>query len=349
MQVRIIDSSKDKRWNEFVANHLQGTVFHLSNWAEVMVKTYNYKPYYFVMEDGEGNIRSGWPFFLVDNGIYGNKLISVPFTDCITPIFERYELVSLFLEKIFEIYKKEKINYIEIRGNFPNSDNGRYKTNNYFKYHILNIYPNLETVWRKCKQKSVRYSIKRAEKLGVKVDRSKEKETIRIFYNLNLLTRKKHGVIPQPYSFFENIWQSLISKGYGFVSVAWYDKIPIAASIFLEYKNKIYHKFNASDKGFKHLYPNYLILWDVVQYANNKGIKYLDLGRTAPDNLGLMTFKRHWGAEEVDLPYYYYPEVRGVSSMKHSNLKYKIATSILRKTPTKMLEMLGNKFYRYLA
>ena len=92
-----------------------------------------------------------------------------------------------------------------------------------------------------------------------------------------------------------------------------------------------------------------MIFWDAIQYANNNGIKYLDLGRTSPDNEGLMQFKRHWGAEEVDLPYYYYPEIKGTSSMKQSSLKYRVATSILRRTPSKFLEVLGNKFYRYLA
>lgn len=92
-----------------------------------------------------------------------------------------------------------------------------------------------------------------------------------------------------------------------------------------------------------------MILLYAVQYDYNKGIKYLDLGRTSPDNEGLMRFKRHWGAEEFDLPYYYYPEIKAVSSLKQSSLKYKIATSILKRTPTKVLELLGNNFYKYFA
>lgn len=347
--MKIIDPSNDKRWDEFVRNHPDGSVFHLSNWAEVMVKTYNYKPYYLIIEDESGNIKKGFPFFLLDNGIYGKKLVSIPFTDSIKALMNTEKNYHEYFEKLFEIYKKEKLGYIEIRGTLQNIDNVAFEKNDYFKDFVLNINPDLETVWKKCKQKSVRYSIKKAEKMGVKIERSKERNAIRIFYDLNVLTRKKHGVIPQPYSFFENIWHSLISKGYGFVSVALYEKTSIAASIFLEYKDKIYHKFNSSDKNFIHLYPNYLIIWDAIQYAHNKGIEYLDLGRTSPDNKGLMNFKRHWGAEEFDLPYYYYPEIKGVSSMKQSSLKYKIATGILKRTHPRILELLGNKFYRYLA
>jgi len=40
MQAKIIDPSKDKRCDEFVANYSQGTEFHLSKWARVIQKTY---------------------------------------------------------------------------------------------------------------------------------------------------------------------------------------------------------------------------------------------------------------------------------------------------------------------
>jgi len=40
MQAKIIDPSKKKRWDEFVANRPQGTAFHISNWARVTQKTY---------------------------------------------------------------------------------------------------------------------------------------------------------------------------------------------------------------------------------------------------------------------------------------------------------------------
>lgn len=348
-KVRVINPLLTHEWDEFVRNNSEGTVFHLSNWAEVMVKTYNYKPYYLIIVDESVNIKAGWPFFLVNNGMNGKKLISIPFTDSIKPLTNSDRNYPEYFKKIFEIYTKEKLNYIEIRQNSLNSNKNKLRINNYFKNFIVNINPDLETVWKRCKQKSVRYSIKKAEKMGVIIEKSKGKDGIRIFYDLNVLTRKKHGVIPQPYAFFENIWNFLISEGYGFVSVALYEKTPIAASIFLEYKDKIYHKFNASNKSFINLYPNYLILWDAIKYAYSKGIKYLDLGRTSPDNKGLMSFKRHWGAEEFDLPYYYYPEIKGISSMKQSSLKYKIATGIVKRTHPRILELLGNKFYRYLA
>ncbi len=349
MLVKIINPIKDARWDEFVKNHPEGTVFHLSNWAEVIYNTYQFKPYYFVIEDESGKINAGWPFFIIDNGILGKKLISLPFTDYVNPLIDSEDDYQKFFEKIFEIYGNGEMNYIEMRGNSRDIEALGFKRNNYYKNFVLIINPDIETVWKNCKQKSVRYSIKKAEKMGVRIEKSKERNAIKTFYDLNILTRKKHGVIPQPYTFFENIWKFLISEGYGFVSIAFYKQIPIGASIFLEYKNKIYHKFNASDQNYIHLYPNYLILWDAVQYAHNKGIEYLDFGRTSPDNKGLMNFKRHWGAEEIDLPYYYYPEIRGTSTMKQSSLKYKIAAGILRKTPPKILIFLGNHLYRHLA
>lgn len=347
--VKIINPSKDKRWGEFVKNHPEGTVFHLSNWAEVMIKTYNFKPYYFVFEDESGNIKGGLPFFLVDNGIYGKKLISVPFTDCVNPLISSEKDYQEFFEKILELYKTEKCKYIEIRGKIENKNVSGLKREEYFKNFILDLHEKTESdIWDSLHD-SVKRGIKKAQKYELKTVISHNLSAVNIFYNMNVITRKKQGVFPQPYKFFFNLWQYIIQRKMGFAMLAILDDTPISSAIFLYYNGTIFYKYGASYTEYLNYRPNNLIFWEAIKWAKEHNYKYLDLGRTSPDNEGLMKFKRHWGAEEVDLPYYYYPEVKGVSSVKQSSLKYKITTSILRRTPTRILVATSNKFYKYFA
>ena len=67
---------------------------------------------------------------------------------------------------------------------------------------------------------SVRRAIRKAErsKLAIRVDRSEE--AMLQFYRLHIQTRKRHGLPPQPLSFFLNIHREIIEPGLGFIVLA---------------------------------------------------------------------------------------------------------------------------------
>jgi lipid II:glycine glycyltransferase (peptidoglycan interpeptide bridge formation enzyme) len=199
------------------------------------------------------------------------------------------------------------------------------------------------------KQKSIKYPINKAKRLGVRIVRGTSSEDLQDFYRLNLLTRRRHGVIPQPFRFFENLFDMLQSKSHGCLSLAKYGGATIAASIFMFDKKTVYHKYNASSERFANLCPNHLIIWNAIEQAHAEGFEHLDLGRTAPDNHGLMAFKRHWGSREYGMPYYYWPEARGAASTSESSFKYRIASSIMKKSPVALSRFAGSLLYRHFG
>lgn len=346
MEVKIISPLVDKNWDTFIEKHPYSSIFHLSNWAAVLQQTYGYIPYYFVLQENSQKYRSSLPLFLIKNSFLGKRLICLPFADFCRPLITSDDDYGVILCKVYDLIKQEKISNLEIRGG---DDMRAFSRFNYYKKFKLDLSLGIDRLWHRFKQKSIRYPISKAKRENVIIEHGQTLRNMKNFYRLNLLTRRKHGVLPQPFNFFKNIFEELISKNYGFLFLAKNNKTVIAASVFFIYKDVVYHKYNASNVRFAYLCPNHLIIWRAIQWAANNGFRYLDLGRTAPDNQGLMQFKRHWGAEEIDLPYYYYPAVKGVSSMRENSLAYRITTAVLRKAPTKALEFLGNNFYRYLA
>lgn len=349
MEIKIIDPSIDERWDEFVRNHPGGTIFHTTKWAGVLQKTYSYKPCFFAAEQ-DGKFRAGFPFFIIKNFFSGSRLVALPFTDDCPPLFICPEDLKGIIFTITKMIKEICVQNVEIRTGYFNLFNEfNLKPYFYYKKFYLDLKPGLNFLWKRFKQKSIRYPIKKAQNYGVEISHSRDKEDVLLFYKLNLLTRKKHGVFPQPYKFFLNIHQKLLSSDYGFMLIAYYRNRPIAASIFFTYNHIIHHKFNASDPNYLRYQPNHLILWTAIQWAVENGYKIMDLGRTAPDNIGLMAFKRHWGAKEFDLPYYYWPNIRGASSTKESNVKYRIASSIISRTPLPVLKFAGHFFYKYFG
>ncbi len=350
MPVKIIDPSKDKRWDEFVTNHSQGTVFHLSNWARVLQKTYGYIPCYFILEDSDKKIKAGCPFFLVKSWLTGNRLVCLPFTDACFPLVTSNEDIKSLFSAAIEKAKREKTDYIEVRGECPSVllQNLHFENRTYYKLFKLDLSPGTDSLWKGLK-KTVRNPIRGAKRANLKIEKSETERGMRDFYLLNLATRKKHGIPPQPYDFFENIWHELILNGLGFVLLAKYKSIPIAGDVLLTHKDTIYDKFNASDNNYLKYRPNHLIQWHAIQHGCQNGFRYLDLGRTSPDNPGLISFKRRWGTEEIDLPYYYWPTVKGVTSTKQKSLKYRTITFVMQQTPTTISRVAGRLFYRHLG
>jgi len=350
MQAKIIDPSEDKRWDEFVADHPQRTVFHLSNWARVLQKTYGYIPCYFILESSDKRIKAGCPFFFIKSWLTGNRLVCLPFTDVCYPLVTADEDIKSLLSTTIEKAKKEKADYVEVRGHHPNVflQGLHFENHSYYKLFRLDLSQGTESLWKGI-AKFTRRHIRKAERTNLTIEKSETEKGIRDFYLLNLATRKKHGIPPQPYRFFENIWRELILNRLAFVLLVKYKSISIAGGVFFVYRDTIYCKFNASDRNYLQYRPNHFLIWHAIQYGCEKGYKYYDSGRTSPDNLGLVSFKRSWGMQETVLPYYYWPTVKGVTSTKQRSLKYKMITSIMQRTPTTISRVAGELLCKHLG
>ncbi|MCK4330061.1 peptidoglycan bridge formation glycyltransferase FemA/FemB family protein [candidate division WOR-3 bacterium] len=353
MQVKIIDPSKYKRWDEFVDNHPQGTVFHLSNWARVIQKSYGYIPYYFILEDSNKKIKAGCPFFLIKSWLTGNRLVCLPFSDYCDPLIDSKQSLDLLLGAIKNYVKDSTV--IQLRTlSTKNLEKDIFLKQgfsewSYYKTFLINLCGGLELVRKRFDRKAVRQAITKSIRSGVHIERGNTEGDLVEHYKLITATRKKLGVIPQPYRFFQNLWQIMITKNLGFLLLAKYNGIPVASAIFLTYKGTIFPKFNGSDQRFLNLQPNNLLYWSAIEWGVKNGYACFDFGRTSPDNSGLIAFKRRWGTEERDLSYYYWPVVKGITSTELKSLKYRMITSVLRRTPTVISRAAGELLYKHLG
>ena len=129
------------------------------------------------------------------------------------------------------------------------------------------------------------------------------------FYRLyNGLRMAKFNSIPQPFGFFENIFNDLIARGRGngFLVEAVFEKKVVASIVVLEYKQLLYYKFGASDEEYLDLRPNNLIFDELIRYAQENGFREVDLGLSgAGDSYkGLVRFKESMGGVGHDITYY---------------------------------------------
>lgn len=131
------------------------------------------------------------------------------------------------------------------------------------------------------------------------------------FYQLNCGTRQKHGLPPQPLSFFRSIYENVLQKNLGTVVIGRHNKQPVSAAVFLHLGKKVIYKYGASDEMFKELCATNLILWTAIQQFIAEGRESFSFGRSARDNEGLRKFKLGWATDESTIKYVKYDLKKG--------------------------------------
>jgi lipid II:glycine glycyltransferase (peptidoglycan interpeptide bridge formation enzyme) len=162
------------------------------------------------------------------------------------------------------------------------------------------------------------------------------------------MTRKEHGLPPQPFNFFKNIYDHVISKNLGMVTLASLGQENVAGAIYFHFGEKALYKYGASDKKIQQLRPNNLVMWEAIKWYSQNGYKSLCFGRTEPENQGLIQFKSGWGTTEQQINYYRYDFkkeafVTGTSKVTGFHNK------IFRRMPAPLLRGIGSALYKHVG
>jgi len=349
-KINIIDPTNDSRWDEFVTGQEHGTIYHTSAWAKVIKEAYDYKPRYYVLENEAGQIMAAIPLYLIRSMLTGKRLVCLPFCDFCHPLGEDETLITLLLDSAKKEIDARTASYIEVRG-WPNGIPPAQLSlvaHHFHTSYILDLSPDTDTLLKRFHD-SIRRGIRQAEKRGVTARISQSKEDMERFYDLNVATRKKLGVLPQPRAFFEAIFHHIISQGSGFLAMAEWETKVIAGALFITYKDNIHYKSNASDEKYLQKRPNNLVIWEAIRYACASDYNHFDFGRCSPEEEGLRTFKARWGANEIDLPYYYYPEGGGFSTVPEKSRKYRAMQLFSYSMPEFIFRAAGSLLYKHLA
>ncbi|MEX2159793.1 MAG: GNAT family N-acetyltransferase [Dehalococcoidia bacterium] len=345
MHIETIDPTRETAWDEFLERTPQATVFHTSGWARVLSETYRFTPRYVVARNN-GHINAGIPLFEVGGG----RLVGLPFSDLSPPLLGAGSRVAL-LAATKQLIAERGSPAIELRGGAQiDLEAQGFQKGEAFYHHVIALdgtIDELETRWHP----SARRAIRKSERAGVTVRESTSLDDMRAFYELHSLTRKKkHGLIPQPWSFIENIHRQHIAEGPGCILLAEHDGKAIAADVLLGFKDTLVYKFNASDPAYLEMRPNNLLLRRAIELGIERGYAWLDLGRCDADAEGLRRFKLLWGSIERPLHYFYYPSYAASAPLPGStNVKRRLLGLSVRYAPAWALQRASAALYRSFA
>jgi hypothetical protein len=346
MTVYKIDPTKDLRWSEFLDKHPDASVFHTSGWLEALQRTYGYEPVVFTTSPPEKELGNGLPFCRITTWLTRRRLVSLPFSDHCTPLVENStELISLLTSLQREI-ENDNWNYIEIRaGDLHLPSLAVFEKAKTFYFHKLDLRPSMDDLYRSFHKDCVQRKIQRAEREGLVCEEGREDSLLSKFYHLLLITRRKHGLAPQPARWFKNLIACLGDRVK--IRVASKDGRPIASILTLRHKRVLVYKYGCSDHQFSNLGGTQLLMWKAIQEAKNDQLYEFDMGRSDFDNPGLIAFKDRWGAARSTLFYLRYP-LRS-SQTTSTAMQGNVAKYILAHAPDSVLAATGSLLYKYMG
>ncbi len=289
--------SAGREWDELVKTHAGATFFHSAAWARVLVGSYPHRPFYLVLKKG-GALKALVPVMEVLSPITGARGISLPFSDLCPPLLfgeENFESVGT---AFWDLGKARQWKYLELRGLKNDSEIDRPS----FYTHSLSLDESEETLFQRCAP-SVRRAIRKTEKAGLTSEVTSDHGALEEFYTLHCQTRRRHGLPPQPWKFFEQIFVQIIVPHSGFIVVVRKADQPIAAAVFFQWDRKVIYKFGAAAAAFQDLRPSNLLIWEAIRSCRERGMIDLHFGRTDASAAGLRRFKLGWGTTEEPLFY----------------------------------------------
>jgi CelD/BcsL family acetyltransferase involved in cellulose biosynthesis len=341
-----IDPLADSRWPEFLSAHPSASVFHTAGWLRALHRTYGHKLAALVACGPGRELTAGLVFCRLRSAISGRRLISVPFSDhCELLTTDRMQAAEL-LSQFGETGRAEGCRYVQVRpaSNSPFAGDAWNPSQTFF-LHRLDLRPGPTTLFEEFHKDCIRRRIRHAEKQNLKASEGRDPESIQEFFGLLVKTRRRHGVPPQPLSWFQNIVECMGQSAT--VHLARKNGQTIAAILTLRYQKTIYYKYGASDAQFHDLGAIPYLLWRAIEKAVHDGFEELDMGRSDCDNPGLIQFKERWGAQRSLLVYWEFPASRS-GRLYQNHLLSSLAHLACRHLPDQYLEGLGKLFYRHI-
>lgn len=364
--LRVVETNpqSDSRWESFVAQHPNGSIYHHPVWLEILEREYGQKGLYLMCEDALGNVLALLPMlrtrglpFSFGGPLTGRRLSSLPRTPMAGPLsIDSTASAALLLNAIEQVSAdSDLLLQIKAQGSdldgmvpeiacvpwrlsylLPLPANGSFRVNNSHS------------------RASIKWAINKAKRMGVTVRPAEQEDDLKAWYRIYLETMRHNAVLPRPYRFFVALWELLRPRGMMQLLVAEHQSAGrqrmIAGSLFLTFGQTVSYAFNGSRLKDLSLRPNDVIQWQAINEACAAGYRFFDFGEVPDGNSDLAKFKSKWGSEPVRLYRYYYPASKDVNHGPADSHSYKesLRNAIWRRLPLATVAWLGDRIYRYL-
>lgn len=364
ISVRLYKLSDRKAWDQYVENHRNGILYHLSGWKNVIEKTYGHKTYYLLAEDSNEydfcHIVGILPIVHLKHFLFGNSLISIPFFDMAGVLADNDEVAKNLILKAVEIAREIKADVIELRHveympimetlderrqtDFDQSVQAC-ETKSHKVRMVLGLPDTSEALWNSFRSKH-RNKIKKPINEGLETILGGT-ELLADFYHIFCINMRDLGSPVHSQDFIKNVLDEFpqVAK----IMMAYQGSKALACGFLIGFKNVMENPWSSFQREYSEIRPNYLLYWSMLEYACDHGYAYFDFGRSSPDE-GTYRFKVQWGANPEPL-YWHYILLNSKLRIDHLTEKSRFETliSLWKQLPVSITKIMGPKIRKHIG
>lgn len=331
-------------WNDIVLSHPDYSFFHTQEWIDLISRSYNYKNISIVNNEADSAFEY-FPLMEINSFITGKRAVSLPFSDYCEPLFNDQSSFDKHFNKLIVKGRESGWKYLEIKGGEKFLSQHEPATIDFG--HLLQLVSDEQKLFSQFSSNTKR-NIKKALSEELTIEISSSEKSVIDYYNLNCITRKRHGLPPQPFLFFKYLFDKIISKGKGTICLAAQNGQIIAGAVYLHFGKKVLYKYGASDLTFQNLRANNLVMWEAIRHYAKLGFQDFYFGKTEPENEGLRRFKIGWNTKEYELKTYRFDfkKDRFVKLRTKTHGDHNKYFSVL---PIPVLKLIGKWAYRHIG
>ena len=226
------------------------------------------------------------------------------------PLFEDEEGLSVILDELKDLGNEEKAVFIRLspyaplrKRDWPIALSEAWDDHHPQTSLIIDLTQSESDILKQMKPKG-RYNIKVAQKHGVTIRQGKDASE---FYKLLMKTGNRDGFGIHPQSYYQNMLDKLGLSA--LLLMAEYESKVIAGGIFVFLDEWGIYYYGASDDRYRNVMAPYLIQWEAIRAAKERGCRYYDFLGIAPEHAkkhpwkGVTEFKKKFGGRIITYPH----------------------------------------------
>ena len=331
--ISLIDTIQDD-WNRYVESNPAASIYHRTEWKELIRKTFGHGGYYFAARNTDGKIVGILPLTRLRSRLFGDFMVSMPYFNYGGAVAEHPQIEQQLMQAAAEHATDLGVSHIEYRDDIPR-DSLHARTDKVNM--ILPLPDSHDALWQAFTPK-LRAQIRRPQREKVQVLQGGE-EYLQDFYTVFTRNMRDLGTPVYAKSFFQHILNSFPDASR--LMVIRLDNKPVAAGFLIGHRDTLEIPWASTIRDVNHLSMNMLLYWEVLKYAIDRNFRQFDFGRSSKD-AGTYRFKQQWGARPRQLYWHYWlKQGSALPTLNPANPKYALAIRVWKKMPLSMTTRLG--------
>ena len=316
-------------WNEYAKEHPHSEIHHLAQWAKIYEDSYNYKPYYFLLQENSRIV--GLLPFIHQKGLLKNIIVTSPAGILLDNPHNHNQEVFRFISNL-----KNRLNASDIVI-YNNYNLSHEFFVNWENIRVIKYLPDTINDLEKDIGKKRRWGVRKAEENGFTHTIIEPSfNDLKVFYKIYSTNYRDLGTPVHSEKFFrkqleylhDNIRMMIVTK----------DNQPVCVKWLFIHKSGILSSESAALRRFFPLRINYYQIFHAIKYSVEHGFKKYNMGRSQKET-GAHSFKQSWGNCEIqEYPVYRMKNQSGISEKKK---KYKLFIKVWQKTPLAITNIAG--------